>query len=123
MVDVATGTAHRGLGLFVRLAEMAAEVCESAEVAFLFGFPNEAAYPIWLNRLGFRHSDDLVEYRMPIRTIWAERVARQVGALLPLYERHVERVLGAHAPADPVVGTSLVRDGRRLRCAALRTDP
>jgi hypothetical protein len=55
---------------------------------------------------------------MPIRTIWAERVTRRVGALLPLYERHVERVLGAHAPADPVVGTSLARDGIGLRCAA-----
>src|SRR5206468_4157418 len=43
MIDVATGSAHRGRGLFVRLAEMAREVCEAAGVGFLFGFPNEAA--------------------------------------------------------------------------------
>jgi len=111
MVDVATGSAHRGRGLFVLCAEMAREVCETAGVAFLFGFPNEAAYPIWVNKLGYQHSDDLVEYRLPIRTVWAERVARRVGALRPLYERHVERTLRAYAAADPVLENSLLLEG------------
>ena len=111
MVDVATGSAHRGRGLFVRLAELAREVCDAAGVGFLFGFPNEAAYPIWMNKLGYQHIDDLVEYRLPVRTLWAERVARRAAPLLPLYERHVRRTLEARAPADPVLENSLLRDG------------
>jgi len=111
MVDVATGSAHRGRGLFVRLAEMAREVCEAAGVSFLFGFPNEAAYPIWINKLGYQHSDDLVEHRLPIRTIWAERVARRVGALRPFYERHVQRTLSADVAADPVLENSVLLEG------------
>ena len=111
MVDVATGSAHRGRGLFVRLAEMAREVCETAGLSFLYGFPNEAAYPIWVNKLGYEHIHDLVEHRLPVRTLWAERVARRTGALRSLYEQYVERTLNAYAAADAVLENSLVRDG------------
>ncbi len=111
MVDVATGSAHRGRGLFVALSELARELCEAEGVGFLYGFPNEAAYPIWLGKLGYRHVDDLVEYRLPIRTIWAERVARRAGPLRPLYEGHLERALSACAAPDPVLENSLLREG------------
>jgi hypothetical protein len=111
MVDVATGSAHRGRGLFVLCAQMAQEVCEATGVGFLFGFPNEAAYPIWINKLGYRHSDDLVEHRLPIRTIWAEKVARRAGPLRPLYERYLARTLDAHAARDPALENSLLREG------------
>jgi len=111
MVDVATSNAHRGRGLFVRLADHAREVCESAGVAFLFGFPNDAAYPIWMNKLGYEHIHDLVEYRVPVRTAPVERVARRAGALGGLYERHVTRTLRPYVPADPVLENSLVVEG------------
>lgn len=111
MVDISTGSAHRGRGLFVRLAEMAREVCEAAGVSFLYGFPNEAAYPIWLGKLGYEHVDDLVEFRLPVRTLWAERVARRVGPVRPVYERYVERALRPHAPNDAVLGNSLLSEG------------
>jgi GNAT superfamily N-acetyltransferase len=111
MVDVATSNAHRGRGLFVRLAEHAREVCESAGVAFLFGFPNEAAYPIWMKKLGYEHIHDLVEYRVAVRTVWAERVARRAEALRGIYERHVRRTLRPYVPADPVLENSLVAEG------------
>src|SRR5207247_89319 len=111
MVDVATGNAHRGRGLFVRLAELAREVCEDAGVGFLFGFPNEAAYPIWINKLGYAHVDDMVEHRLPIRTLWAERVARRARPLQPLYERHVARSLRRHGAREPVLRNSLLAEG------------
>lgn len=111
MVDVATGSAHRGRGLFVRLAEAVREYCEASGVGFLYGFPNQEAYPIWIHKLGYAHVDDLVEYRLPVRTLWAERLARRVGPLRPLYERYVQRTLMAYAPADPVLENSLIREG------------
>jgi hypothetical protein len=90
---------------------MARELCEDAGVGFLFGFPNEAAYPIWINKLGYAHVDDMVEHRLPVRTIWAERVARRARPLRPLYEGHVERTLRRRAPAEPMLENSLLADG------------
>ena len=109
MVDVATGNAHRGRGLFVRLAEQAREVCEFAGVGFLFGFPNEAAYPIWINKLGYEHFHDLVEFRLPVRTFWAERVARRATFLAPAYEQYVDRNLRRAATEE--LPNSLLAEG------------
>ena len=111
MVDVATGSAHRGRGLFVRLAELAREVCGDAGLSFLFGFPNEAAYPIWMNKLGYEHIHDLLEHRLRVRTIWAERVARRVSPLRSPYERYVERTLTTRAVDGRALENSLLRDG------------
>jgi Acetyltransferase (GNAT) domain len=103
MVDVATGNAHRGRGLFVALADRTRELCEASGVNFLFGFPNEAAYPIWMNKLGYEHVHDLVSYRLPVRTLWAERLARRSRPLRTIVERHVRRTLHKRAPVDPVL--------------------
>ncbi len=64
-----------------------------------------------MNKLGYEHIHDLVEHRLPVRTVWAERVAGRVGGLRPLYERYGERTLDAHAAGDPLLENSLIRDG------------
>src|SRR5262249_37854272 len=109
--DVATASAHRGRGLFVLCAEMARQVCENAGVGFLFGFPNEAAYPIWINKLGYQHIHDLVEYRLPIVTVWAERLAAKVALLRGPYDFYVEHALARRAPHDGVLQNSLLAEG------------
>ena len=111
MVDVATGSAHRGKGLFVALAERAREVCEEAGVGFLYGFPNEAAYPIWIQKLGYDHSDDLLEFRIPVRTLPAEKVSHRAGPLRGVYEGYVRRKLDSRKAVDPVLPNSLGGDG------------
>lgn len=111
MVDVSTSSAHRGRGLFVALAERARELCEDAGVGFLYGFPNDEAYPIWIHKLGYEHSDDLVEHRLPVRTLPAEKVSHRAGRLRGLYERYLRRALASRAPADPVLQNSLGADG------------
>jgi hypothetical protein len=111
MVDVSTHSSHRGRGLFVHLAEVVRGVCERAGLSFLFGFPNEEAYPIWTRKLGYRHTDDLVQYRRAVSTLPAERVAKRLPALARLYETRVERILRSLAPADPVLSNSLVVEG------------
>jgi hypothetical protein len=110
-VDVATGGAYRGRGLFQRLAETVLDVCRHAGVAFLYGFPNEAAYPIWTQKLGYEHVDDLVEFRSSVRTLWAERLATRVGAVSDPYERFTRRRLEARAASDPVLANSVVAEG------------
>ena len=111
IADVATGSVHRGRGLAVRLDELAREVCEAQGVTFIFGFPTETAFRIWLSKLGYLHVDDLVVYRIPVRTLWAERAAPRIPALKRFYARYVERTLSAYAPADRVLENTLLRDG------------
>jgi hypothetical protein len=110
LVDGAIAGEYRRRGLFVGLAETVRELSEAAGISFLFGFPNGESYPAFVRHLGYQHVHDLVEYRLPVRTVWAERVARPRGTLRPLYERYVRGALSAHF-ADQAFENSLLHEG------------
>jgi ribosomal protein S18 acetylase RimI-like enzyme len=113
VVDAATHPAHRRRRLFSRLVEMAHARCEAAGVSFFFAFPHRSgdSYPGFVGALGYTHVDDLVEYRLPARTFWAQRAARRMGPLGGLYRRWVERALTRYRPADPLLPNSLLTEG------------
>ncbi len=113
-VDAATHQAHRRRGLFSLLAQMARDECASDGAAFLFAFPhpNGDSYPGFIRNLGYRHLDDLVEYRRSIRTPWIERIAKRAGGPWHRgYLREVQRVLAPYAASNPVIGNSLIAEG------------
>jgi hypothetical protein len=113
LVDGATHHEHRRKGLFSLLGEMAVELCESVGVSFMFGFaePQRHSYPGLIRHVGFSHIDDLTEYRSPVHTLWAERIARHAGPLHHLYERYVQRTFGAYGAEDGLLQNSLIHDG------------
>jgi GNAT superfamily N-acetyltransferase len=120
VVDGATHHEHRRRGLFTRLGEMARELCDSAGISFLFGFahPQGDSYPGLIRNLGYTHLDDsdLIEYRLPIRTFWMERVARRAGPLHLLYEQYLQKTLSAYRATDPVLDNSLLAEGFAATC-------
>jgi hypothetical protein len=113
LVDAATADRHRRRGLFGRLAETVRELCRAAGISFLFAFPhaNGSSFPAFVGKLGYRHIDDLVEYQLPIRTVWAERIPERAGAARSLYERHARRTLSGRGAADLGLENSLIADG------------
>jgi predicted N-acetyltransferase YhbS len=51
--SVVTARAHRGKGIFSALAREAETLLRQKAAAFIFGFPNPVAYPLWVHRLGY----------------------------------------------------------------------
>lgn len=115
MVDVATHDAHRRRGLFTQLGETVREICDAAGFSFLFGFahPKGPAFPGWVGSLGYTHLEEvsLVEYAIPVRTLWMERLARRAGPLDAIYDRWLERRLKPHLRRDPVPANSFLAEG------------
>jgi hypothetical protein len=115
MVDVATHHEHRRRGLFTKLGEMVREICDAAGFSFLFGFadPKGSAFPGWVGRLGYTYLEEvsLVEYAIPVRTLWIERLARRAGALGAFYNRGLERRLKPLLARDPVLANSFLAEG------------
>jgi GNAT superfamily N-acetyltransferase len=108
--DSSTAPAHRGRGLFVRLVQYAHEVCDAAGVAFVIRFPNENSFPITVSKLGYTHLGDLVEFRQPLKTIWAERATGRVR-LAGSYDRYVARVLRDSTEESPSTLSSPLAEG------------
>lgn len=110
LADGATDPAHRDKGLFIALAERVRTLCADAGISFLFGFPNEKSYPVFMKKLGYEHSDDLVEHRWPVRTLPLEKASHRAGPLRRLYHRYSGRKLDALAAGERLQN-SLVADG------------
>jgi Acetyltransferase (GNAT) domain len=115
MVDLATHHEHRRRGLFTQLGEMVQEICDAAGVSFLFGFadPKGSAFPGWVGHLGYAHLEEvsLVEYAIPVRTLWIERLARRAGALGAFYNRGLQLRLKPLLARDPVLANSFLAEG------------
>jgi Acetyltransferase (GNAT) domain len=115
MVDVATHHEHRRRGLFTQLGEMVREIWDAAGFSFLFGFahPKGPAFPGWVGSLGYTHLEEvsLVEYAIPVQTLWIERLARRARAFGAVYDRWLERTLKPHLARDPVPANSFLAEG------------
>ena len=107
MVDVSTGSAHRGNGLFVALAERAREVCEEAGVGFLYGFPERGGVPDLDPEARLRATVTTSSSSgWPVRTLPAEKVSHRLGPLRGLYEG---TPVGRSTPARPSIPCSPTR--------------
>ncbi len=58
-LDTMTHTDFRGQGMFVALARACMETASANGVEILYGFPNDASYHGFVNRLGWKHADDI----------------------------------------------------------------
>jgi hypothetical protein len=108
--ESSTAPAHRGRGLYVRLVELAHEVCDQAGVALVLIFPNRQSFPIMTSKLGYRHVGDLAEFQPSVRTLWVERIARRAG-IGGSYERAVGRLTRHLAEAHPDPLSSVLDEG------------
>jgi len=107
LADCATSPVHQGRGLHVRLVELVHEVSAAAGLTLVFRFSNELSFAITTSKLGYTPLDALVEYNRPVRTMWAERVARRAGRDGP-YERYLERVIAPYEdPVQPLASSAL----------------
>lgn len=83
-IDVATSAAHRGKGIFPRLVGFAEHQLAAQGAAFIFGFPNASAYPIWTVKLGYQQMG-LTRWRAPAwRSIDALTIGKHDWPKLPL---------------------------------------
>jgi predicted N-acetyltransferase YhbS len=110
LADCATSPAHQGRGLHVRLVELVHEVSAAAGMTFVFRFSNDLSFAITTSKLGYTPLDELAEYNWPVRTVWAERVARRIGQGAA-YDRHVERVTHPLLDAEPPLASTVLAEG------------
>ncbi|MCP9485235.1 MAG: hypothetical protein MSC30_05215 [Gaiellaceae bacterium MAG52_C11] len=110
LADCATSPAHQGRGLHVRLVQLVHEVSASAAMTFVFRFSNDLSFAITTSKLGYTPLEDLVEYDRPVRTAWAERVARR-AALGAAYDRRFERLTERHVDHGPPFASSALTEG------------
>lgn len=79
--DTMTHGQHRKKGLFTWLAQKTFEQCEKRGIALVFGLPNKNSYHGFINRLGWRHIDNVATYdlKLPRKTIPLAKLFLKAG--------------------------------------------
>jgi len=65
--DTMTHPKHRGKGLIVKLSNITFDLCKELGIQLLFGFPNQEFYPIMIRHLGWKETEKLIRFEIPVR--------------------------------------------------------
>jgi len=109
--DTMTHPGYRNKGLFVKLAELTFELCRSAGIGILFGFPNQHSLPGFLHKLGWQHSGAMECFIIPVRTLPLERIAAGFSFLKKCYAWYAAKVLNGYLVRQQGIKGSVLQEG------------
>jgi hypothetical protein len=94
--DTMTHSAHRGKGLFIRLAAEAYRLAADEGINFIYGFPNRHNSYHGLMKLKWTHNGFMNRYRVIVPAMPLSIASSKVGALKKTYLKLAESVLSKH---------------------------
>jgi hypothetical protein len=109
--DTMTHPGFRYKGLFVELSNICFELCRESGINLIFGFPNQNSFHGAIHKLGWKMTETMDCFIIPVKAIPLERLFSRVGFTKWLYEKYKGLVLRSHLLAQPGVPNSVVQDG------------
>lgn len=83
--DTMTHTNHRGKGLFIKLAQETFCLAKEEGIELIFGFPNKNSYPGFVNKLAWKHIENIQLYKIKVFTVPISRIVKKFSFLKPIY--------------------------------------
>ncbi len=93
--DTMTHSEHTRKGLFVKLALLTYEACQKKDVKLLIGQPNENSYHGLVNKLGWKHLDEIIRWdlKLRVKTIPLSKIIRRFPAVKKIYFPYAKFIL------------------------------
>ena len=109
--DTMTHPQYRFKGLFVELSKMTFDLCRAEGIKLIFGFPNQNSFHGAINKLGWKMTDTMDCFMIPVKTIPIQKIIRRVSFLKPLYNKYRHRVLQKYLAPGERIANSLISEG------------
>ncbi len=100
--DTMTHPQFRFKGLFVELSNKTFDLCRNEGIRLVFGFPNQNSLHGAINKLGWKMTDTMDCFIIPVKAIPLERMAAKFSLLKPLYRKYKKQILKKYE--EPVRG-------------------
>src|SRR5688572_18439116 len=84
--DTMTHPSYRFKGMFVELSNLTFELCRQLQIRLVFGFPNQNSYHGAVHKLGWKMTDNLSAFSIPVNTLPVERMRSRFGWLKKPYD-------------------------------------
>jgi hypothetical protein len=109
--DTMTHPGHRYKGLFVELSKMTFALCRREGVRLLFGFPNQNSYHGAVAKLGWKQTETMDCFIIPVPTLPLAGAARRIPILGRLYKAWSRFIFGRHSLRQRTMPNSVIEDG------------
>ena len=91
--DTMTHPSHQKKGLFFQLAKKTYEFCLQNEIKMIFGFPNSVSHPLFINKLGFSETKQLVNSTLFENKLEVCRFSQKNKTMAKIHDFHVKCIL------------------------------
>jgi len=94
--DTMTNPLYRYKGLFVELSTITFELCKASGIRLVFGFPNQNSYHGAVHKLGWKMTDTMERFSIPVKTLPVESLFNRFGWAKAGYRKYAKWVLNKY---------------------------
>ncbi|CAN5517881.1 hypothetical protein BH09BAC6_BH09BAC6_11740 [soil metagenome] len=109
--DTMTHPLYRNQGLFVELAKRTFEVCCSAGIEILFGFPNQNSLPGFINKLAWQQTETMHCFIIPVSMFSWRRLLMKFSFFRRILLRYRQRQLNKYLVRQNGIANSAIEGG------------
>jgi hypothetical protein len=97
--DTMTHINHTGKGLFTQLAKLTYKLAVQNGAIMVYGFPNDNSYPGFTKKLNWIHRDNIITYKLKIRTLPLLKLAKKINYFNGLYRQYLKLINQLYKPS------------------------
>jgi hypothetical protein len=109
--DTMTHPEFRYKGMFVELSNVCFDLCRRNGITLIFGFPNQNSYHGAVHKLGWKMTETMDYFVIPVKTFSLEHLASKFAPLKKLYVKYVKLMLHKYLIAESGLANSVISDG------------
>jgi hypothetical protein len=109
--DTMTHPKHRYKGMFVELSNMTFGLCRELGIGLVFGFPNQHSYHGAVHKLGWKMTETMDCFVIPVSTLPLEWLSKKSRGLKKIYGRYRQFILEKYAVPGKGLANAVLTDG------------
>jgi GNAT superfamily N-acetyltransferase len=109
--DTMTHPQYRYKGLFVELSNRTLDLCRSEGIRLIFGFPNQHSLHGAVHRVGWKVTEKMDCFIIPVRSVPFKKVVAKLAFLQSLYARYQQWILKKYLRPLQGISNSVIGDG------------
>jgi hypothetical protein len=110
-IDAMTHPDHRYKRLFVKLVIATLELCKEKNIQLIFGFPNQNSYHGLVHTLGWKTTENMERFSVPVRTFPLQSLMHNFKWTKWVYKKYLEKILRNFFSGERGLPSSAIADG------------
>src|SRR6266496_1337813 len=109
--DAMTLSQYRYKGFFVELARKTFDLGKEAGIQLVFGFPNQNSYHGLVHKLGWKMTEYMERFSIPVNSFSLESFSQHFGLTRGLYKKYIQWILNKYFLPEQGLSNSVIAEG------------